>query len=161
SERVVAAVHVHDQILTRADVEEERGGVGAIEAHAGAVRRDREVLGGIAAVDFHGVDAVAAFVDIASVAGVPDHAIVAGFSEDQVIAGAAGEDVIAGAAEQLIVAPLPQQDVVAGLAAENVIARAADQDVVAVAAEKVRGRQRAIGLVERNLIVAGLAEDLN
>ena len=57
--------------------------------------------------------------------------------------------------------PLPKQGVVAGLAEEHVVARAAGQGVVAGAAEEVRGRQRPVGLVERDLVVAGLAEDLD
>ena len=42
-----------------------------------------------------------------------------------------------------------------------VVARAAGQGVVAVAAEEVRARQCAVGLVQREIVVAGLAEDLD
>ena len=74
---------------------------------------------------------------------------------------AAGQRVVAVAAEQEVVAALAEQGVVAGLAEQHVVARAAGEDVVAVAAEQIRGRQRAVGLVQRNRVVAGLAEHLN
>ena len=96
-----------------------------------------------------------------AVARVPDHPVVAGLAEDLVVAGAAGQSVVAVAAEEQIVAALAEQDVVAGLAEEQVVARAAGERVVAVAAEEVRGRQRAVGLVERDRVVAAQAEDLD
>ena len=66
-----------------------------------------------------------------------------------------------GAAEQEVDAALAEQGVVAGLAEEQVVARAAGQDVVAGAAEEVGPRQRAVGLVEGDRVVAALAEDLD
>src|SRR5205823_5555407 len=84
-----------------------------------------------------------------------------GLAEDHVVAGAASEHVIAVAAEQLIDPALTQQGIVAGLTKEHVVAGTACKDVVARAAEDVGGRQRPVGLVERDLVVAGLAEDLD
>src|SRR5215218_7622308 len=124
-EPVVAAVHVEDEVLGGADVEGERRRVDAVEAHASAVRREREALAAVAALDLGGIDVGAALEQIGVVAGVPDHAVVPGLAEDLVVARAAG------------------------------------QDVVAVAAEQVGGWQRAIGLVERQRVVAALAEDLD
>ena len=57
--------------------------------------------------------------------------------------------------------PLPSSGVVAGLAEELVAARAAGERVVAGAAEQVGPRQRAVGLVERDRVVAALAEHLD
>ena len=126
-----------------------------------AVGGDGEGFGAVAAVDLDGVDAVAAFVQVGAVAGIPDHAVVAGLAEHLVVAGAAGQGVVAGAAEQQVVAALAEQDVVAGLAEELVVAGAAGQGVVAVAAEQLRRGQRAVGLVERDGVVAGQAEHLD
>ena len=126
-ERVVAAVHVDDEVLGRADVEGERRRVEAVEAHARAVRGDREGLGAVAAVDFGGVGAGAAFDQVGVVAGVPDHAVVAGLAEHLVVAVAAGQRVVAGAAEQEVDAALAEQRVVAGLAEQLVVARAAGE----------------------------------
>ena len=158
---VVAAIGVDHEILGGADIERERSGADAIEAHARAVGRDGELLGAVAAIDLGGVVAVAAFHQVGAVAGIPDHAVVAGFAEHLVVAGAAGERVVAGAAEQQIVAALAEQDVVAGLAEQQVVARAAGEDVVARAAEQLGGGQRAVGLVERDHVVAAVAEHLD
>ncbi len=82
-------------------------------------------------------------------------------AEDLVVGVAAGERVVLGAAEEEVEAALAEQRVVAGLAEEHVAARAAGERVVAGAAEQVRPRQRAVGLVERDRVVAALAEDLD
>ena len=150
-ERVVAAVHIHDQVLGRADVQGERGGGDAVEPDASAVGGDGEGLRAVAAVDLDGVDAVPALVEVGAVAGVPDHPVVAALAEDLVVAGAAGQHVVAVAAEQQVVAPLAEQGVVARLAEEQVVAAAAGEGVVAGAAEDVRVRQGAVGLVESRL----------
>ena len=76
-------------------------------------------------------------------------------------AGAADQRVVAVAAEQLIVAALAKQGVVAGAAEQQIVAGAAGQRVVAVAAEQLRGGQRAVGFVERDRVVAALAEHLD
>ena len=68
---------------------------------------------------------------------------------------------LSAAAEQQVDAALAEQRVVAGLAEELVVARAAGEDVVAGAAEQVRRGQRAVGLVERDRVVAAQAEDLD
>ena len=47
------------------------------------------------------------------------------------------------------------------LAEQQIAARAAGQRVVAGAAEQLGGRQRAVGLVERDRVVAALAEHLD
>ena len=83
---VVAAVRVEHQVLGGADVDRERRGVDAVEAHARAVGRDGEVLGAVAAVDLGRVGAGAALHEVGVVAGVPDHAVVAGFAEHLVVA---------------------------------------------------------------------------
>ena len=85
-ERVVPAVHVHDQVLGRADVQGERGGGDAVETDAGAVGGDGKRLRAVAAVDLDGVDAGAALVEVGVVAGVPDHPVVARLAEDLVVA---------------------------------------------------------------------------
>ena len=56
-EEVVAAVGVEDEVLRSANVEAERRGVDAIEAHPSAVGGDGEVLVTAATVDLDGVDA--------------------------------------------------------------------------------------------------------
>ena len=150
-EGVVAAVHIDDQILARADVDAEGRRIEAVEADARAVRRDREVLGAVAAVDHDGVDAVAALVEVAAFAGVPDHPVVARLAEDLVGSRAAGQHVVAVAAEEQVVAALAEQGVVACLAEELVVAAAAGERVVAVAAEDVGVRQGAVGLVKDRL----------
>ena len=65
------------------------------------------------------------------------------------------------AAEQQVGAALAEQGVVAGLAEELVVARAAGEHVVAGAAEQVGPRQGAVGLAERDRVVAAQAEDLD
>ena len=158
---VVAAIGVDDEIFGGADVEGERRRADAVEAHARAVGGDGEGLGAVAAVDLGGVGAVAALDEVGVVARIPDHAVVAGLAEHLVVAVAAGQRVVAGAAEQQVVAALAEQGVVARLAEQQVVARAAGQRVVAGAAEQLRGGQRAVGFVERDHVVAALAEHLD
>ena len=69
--------------------------------------------------------------------------------------------VVARAAEQQVVAAFAEQGVVAVLAEQLIVARAAGQHVVARAAEQVGGGQRAVGFVERDRVVAALAERLD
>src|SRR5262249_25078092 len=76
-EDVIAAVGVEHEILGSADVDGERRRGDAVETHAGAVRRDGEDLGPVAAVDLGGVNAVATFEQVGVVARIPDHAVVA------------------------------------------------------------------------------------
>ena len=57
--------------------------------------------------------------------------------------------------------PSPSQDVVTSLAEEHVVAGTAGQGIVAIAAEKVGRRQRPVGLVQREIVVAVQTEDLN
>ena len=136
-------------------------GADAVEAHARAVGRDREGFGAVAAVDLGGIGAVAALDEVVAIARVPDHAIVAGFAEHLVVAVAAGQHVVARAAEQQVRAAFAKEGVVARLAEQQIAARAAGQRVVAGAAEQLRGRQGAVGLVERDRVVAALAEHLD
>ena len=139
----------------------ERRRVEAVEAHARAVGGGGEDLGAVAAVDLGGVGAGAAFDQVGVVARVPDHAVVAALAEHLVVGVAAGQHVVARAAEQEVEAALAEQRVVAALAEQQVVARAAGQHVVAGAAEQVGARQRAVGLVERDDVVAALAEHLD
>jgi hypothetical protein len=62
---------------------------------------------------------------------------------------------------QDVVAAFTKEGVVAAVPGELVCARPAGQRVVAVAAEQQGGGQRAVDFVERDRVVAGLAEDLN
>ena len=160
-EAVVAAVGVEDEVLGGADVDRERRGVQAVEPHAGAVGRGRELLGAAAAVDLDRVGAGAALVEVGVVARVPDHPVVAALPEGLVVGVAAGQGVVLAAAEQEVEATLAEQRVVAGLAEQLVAAGAAREDVVAGAAEQVGRRQRAVGLVEADRVLAAEAEDLD
>ena len=78
-----------------------------------------------------------------------------------VVAVAAKEHIRVGAAEQQIGAPLAQQRVVAKLTEEKVICRASGQGVVSGTAEEGCGRQRTVGLVQSDLVVAILPKDLD
>jgi hypothetical protein len=158
---IVAAIGVDDKVFGGADVEEERRRGDAIEPHAAAVGRDREGLGAVAAIDLGRVGAVAALHEVVVIARIPDHAIVAGFAEHLVVTIAAVQHVVARAAEQQVVAAFAKEGVVARLAEQQIAARAAGQRVVAGAAEQLRGRQGAVGLVERDRVVAALAEYLD
>ena len=121
-----------------------------------------EDLGAVAAVDLDGVDAGAALVEVGVVAGVPDHAVVAGLAEDLVVAVAAGQHVVARAAEQEVDAALAEQRVVAGSGRRA--CRPPEPPVsVSLPAppNRLAARQRAVGFVERDGVVAALAEDLD
>src|SRR5262249_56580393 len=80
-ERVVTTVHVDNQVLGRCDVQKERRGRDAIEAHASAIWHRGEDFVAIAAVDLNRVDAIAAFVEVTAFAGVPDDAVIASFTK--------------------------------------------------------------------------------
>ena len=136
-DRVVAAVHVHDEVLGRADVERERRRIDAIEAHARAVRRDREDLGAVAGIHLHRIDVRAAFHEVGVVTGIPDHQVVAGLAVDLIVGVATRERVVAVAAEQEVEAARAVQRVVAGLAEQLIVAGAARDRVVAGTAEEV------------------------
>ena len=69
AEAVVAAVHVEHEVFGRPDVDAERRGIDAVEAHARAVGGGGEDLRAVAAVDLDGVGAVAALGQIGVVAG--------------------------------------------------------------------------------------------
>ncbi len=133
---VGAATSVDHEILGGADIEKERSGADAVEAHARAVGEDGELFGPVAAVDFGGVGAVPALHEVAVVARIPDHAVVAGLAEHLVVAGAAGKRIVAVAAEQLVVAALAQQDIVARSTQQLIVALASRDGVVAGAAIK-------------------------
>jgi hypothetical protein len=158
---VVAAVRVDDEILGRANIDGEGRRVGAVEAYARTVGRDGKGFGAVTAVDLRRVDAVAAFEEVGVVARIPDHAIVAGFAEHLVVAISANQRVVARAAEQQVVAAFAEEGVVARAAEQLVRARAASQHVVAGAAEQQGGGERPVGFVERDRVVAALAEYLD
>ena len=138
---------------------ENGAGFEPVEAHARAVRRGRELLVSVAAVDLARVVAGAALVQVGVVARIPDHAVVAGLAEHLVVGVAAGQRVIAGAAEQEVEAALAEERVVVRLAEQHVAARTALNHVVARAAKDLRGGKRAIRFVEGDGVVATLAED--
>jgi hypothetical protein len=98
---IVAAVHVEDEVFGRVDVETEQRGAHTSEAHACSVCSNRECLATIAAIDFGGIDSIAALEEIGIVTRVPNHAVIASLPEDLVITTAAGQRVVPGAAEQL------------------------------------------------------------
>jgi hypothetical protein len=95
------------------------------------------------------------------VAGVPDHPVVAALAEGLIVAVAAGEGVVLVTAGEDVEADTAQEGVDAGLAEEVVGTGAAGESVVVATAEQVRPRQRAVGLVEADRVVAGPAEDLD
>ena len=66
----------------------------AIETHASAIGRCGEDFGAASAVDFDGIIARAAFVEVGVVAGIPDHAVIAAFPEDLVVGIPPREDVV-------------------------------------------------------------------
>ena len=115
-EAVVAAVGIQHEILGGADVDREGCWVNAIETDARAIRRRGENFVAAAAVDFDGVGAGAAFVEVGIIAGVPDHPIDPRLAKDLIIVVAAGERVVIGAAEQQIEAALAKQRIVPRLA---------------------------------------------
>src|SRR6185503_17741895 len=112
----------------------------------------REVFGAVSTVDLGGVGVITAFEQIGSITRIPDHAVVTGFTENL---------IVAAAAEELVVAALAKQGVIATLDEKKVRAGAAGERIVAGAAEKMRRGQRAIGLVERNRIVATLTKNVD
>ena len=144
-EDVIAAVHVQHEILGRADVERERSGADAVEAHARAVCGDRERFGAVAAVDQRGVVAVAAFEQVGAAAGIPDHACRCRPRRTAGRCRCRRRGVVAVAAEQQVVAAFAVDGVVAGLSEQQVVARAAGELVVAVAAEQIDPGHRAVG----------------
>ena len=76
----------------------------AEEEQAAAVRRQRDPLVGVGAVEDHRVGAVLALDGVAAVARVPDERVVAGTEEGDVVAAVAVDRVVAVAAEQRLVA---------------------------------------------------------
>ena len=119
AEGVVATVHVQDEIFGRPDVEAERRGIEAVEAHARTVGGDSEDLRAVAAVDLGGVAAIATLEQIGTVARIPDEAVVAGITEHLVAAGAAGERIVAVAAPQHVGTLAAGERVVARAAVER------------------------------------------
>ena len=160
-EGVVAAVHIDDQTLSRADVEAEGGRVDAVETDAGAVGSRREFFGAIAAVDHDGVNAVAPLVQIRALAGVPDHEVVSCLAKNLIRSRAAGQHIVAIATEQQVVAAFAEQRVISRLAKELVVAAAAGERVVAITAKDVRLWQCAVGFVQSQVVVAAQPEDLD
>ncbi len=114
-----------------------------------------------ASVDLDRVGRVAALVQVGVVAGVPDHPVVAALAEDLIVGVAAGEDVVLLAAGEDVEAAAAEERVVASLPEELVGARATRERVVVGATGEIGPRQRAVGLVQADRVVAGLAEDLD
>ena len=86
-------VEVHDDIR---DVAE--------EGHTFAVRRDRDLLGGVGAVEQHLVEPVLALEGVVVVTRVPDEGVVAGTHQGGVVAVAAVDEVVAFATDEEVVA---------------------------------------------------------
>src|SRR5262249_29632842 len=128
-DRVGPAGGVQVDHLNASQVHGDRAEV-AGEPDPTAVGRDVERLCQIRAVKGQRVPAAAPVHHVAAVAGTPY------------------ERVVAGAARQRVVASRAVQDVAHG---------AADQDIVAGAAVELRQRQCAVGLVQREGVVAGAA----
>ena len=135
--------------------------VEAVEAHARPVRRAVKTSAPPPPLTSVVSVAPSALVQVGVVARVPDHAVVAAFAEHLVVGVAAGQRVVLRAAEELVEAALAENGVVARLAEQEVVAGAADDRVVAGASEDVGARQGAVRLVERQDIVAALAEHLD
>ena len=159
--RVVAAVGVEGQVLGGADVDAERRRVEAVEPDAGAVGGGRELSAPLPPLTSTvSVPSPPSFRSVSS----PGFQIIRSLprlAEHLVVGVAAGQGVVLAAAEEQVGAALAEQRVVAGLAEEHVGARPAGQDVVAGAAEQVGPRQRAVGLVQGDGVVAALAEHLD
>ncbi len=108
-ECIVAAVGIEDEVFGGADVEEERGGVDAVEPHPGAVGGHREVFVPVTPIDLDGIDAVAALHEVGSVAGIPVELVVARTHVRGIVAGAAVKRFRAAAADQGIIVRLAVQ----------------------------------------------------
>jgi hypothetical protein len=158
---IVAAAAVQHEIFRRADVERKRRRARPVEPHAGAVRRDRERLGAVAAVDLSRIVARTTFEQVGAAARIPDHDIVAGLSEQLVVPAAAVQDVVTRSAEQQIVAAASLDQIVAGLTKQEVGSRAARDPVIAVAAEDVHGGHRSVAFVNGDRVVTALTEDVD
>ena len=78
-----------------------------------------------------------------------------------VASGTAGQGVIACATEQQIVAAFAEEGVVTAFAEKLVRPGAASDRVVTGPAEQIGRRQCAVGFIERDGVVAGLAEHLD
>src|SRR5262249_10722298 len=95
-EIVVAAVHIDDEPLACADVEEKWSWTNAVETDAAAVGRCGECFRTIAAIDLTRVVASPAFVDVVVVPRIPDHPVLPGLAEALVVCITAGQNVVAG-----------------------------------------------------------------
>ena len=84
-----------------------------------AVRSRLEVLGAVAAVEQHPVDAVLALDDVAAVARIPLEDVVAGAEESDVVALLAVDEVVAVPAEQQVDAVAAEDRVIAGAAVDR------------------------------------------
>src|SRR5262245_15446446 len=93
---------------------------------------DIELLRKIGAIEHHCVSAALPFDDIAAVAGIPLKGVIARAEEDRVAAG---------------------------FTRNEVAFRSAGQDVVSNAAEDTRGGHNAVGLIQRESVVATSACD--
>ena len=162
-ERVVAAIHVDDEVLGRADVDRER-------------RRDRarskrtrvpfavsgEDLGAVAAVDLGGVVAGAAFEQVGVVARVPDHAVVAGLRRTPGRRRRRRSACRCSAPpNRKSKPPLPSR--VSLPLWPNSMSPPEPPVIVSLPAppNRLAARQRAVRLVERDGVVAALAEHLD
>ena len=161
AEVIVAAIHVEDEIFGRTDVDAERRGIDAVEAHAGAVGGGGELLGPVAAIDLGGVGAGAALDQIGVVARVPDHAVVARLTEDLVVGVATGQRVVVRAAEQKVIAALAEQRIVAGFAKELSAPEPPVSTSLPSPPNRLAAGSAPIGFVERDGVIAVLAEHLD
>ena len=160
-EDVVAAVDVDDEVLGGADVEGERRRGDAVEADAGAVGGDGEGLGAVAAVDLDGV--VPSPPSLRSVPS-PGFQIMRSLPASPKTWSSPSPPVsvsLPAPPNRRSLPPLPSSVSLPAWPKSMVVAGAAGEDVVAGAAEQLRGRQRAVGLVERDGVVAALAEHLD
>ena len=119
------------------------------KSHAPAVRRDRDLLGGVRAVEQHRVEAVLALEGVVVVTRVPDEGVVAGAHQGGVVAVAAVDEVVAFAADEDVVA---EAAVHRQLDAVGFEARGIDH---VVAAKSVQG-EPVVGLLLEEDVDAGL-----
>ena len=93
--------------------------------------------------------------------GFQIEAVVAGVAEARSSPAPPARSVVPAAAVERVGAALGEEDIVAVVAGERVVAGAADQVVVAGAAGEAGLGERAVGLVEREFVVAAEPGDVD
>ena len=139
---------------------EKGAGLSTIKADTSAIRCRRKNLVATAAIDFDRIDAGAALVQIRVIPRVPDELVVVALTESLIVSVAACQRVVSGSTEKHVEAAFAQNGVVPRLTEEQVPAGAAGQRIYSRTSVEICTRQCAVGLVERDRIVAAQAEGL-